>query len=275
MALPPDLDAPSLDALLALVHARCGSDFAHCDRGAAQRRIRELIRAEDVADIGVLQERVRADPVALNRLLDALVVPMTELFRDPPFWRAIRAKVVPAIRAQGRVAAWSAGCASGEEVHSLALVLEEEGLLSRSRLYATDINEGLVERARSGFLPIVRLSQDTERYQRAGGTRSLSDWYTARYDAALLRSGLRRNTVFACHNLANDASFLEFDLVLCRNVLIYFDAPSRIRALARLHESLRVGGFLGLGASESLWGTPLHGAYEAVVAGQALFRRRS
>jgi chemotaxis protein methyltransferase CheR len=199
-------------------------------------------------------------------------VNVTALFRDPPFWVALRARVVPLLRALPLVRVWSAGCATGEEAYSLAILLREVGLLSRARIYATDVDEAALERARAGEYPLDQVRDATQAYLRAGGTAAFSDYYDARAGGATMRAPLRRAIVFARHNLVTDASFNAFHLVLCRNVLIYFGPALQEQVRALVAESLAPGGVLGVGARELVETGPASG-YVELDAAARLYRR--
>ena len=192
------------------------------------------------------------DPEALAGMIRGIAVHMTEMFRDPAFFLALREQVVPHLCTHPMVRIWLAGCASGEEAYSLAILLREEGLAGRFRIYATDMDPLVLDRARQGILPLKAMQAYTRNYQSSGGRASFADYYSAGYDHALLMPSLREGLVFACHNLATDADFTASHLILCRNVLIYFKPPLRERALGLFDASLVPGGFLCLGMKESL-----------------------
>ncbi|MEA2493164.1 MAG: chemotaxis protein methyltransferase CheR, partial [Thermoleophilaceae bacterium] len=195
------------------------------------------------------------------------------MFRDPTFYRAFREKVVPLLRTYPFIRLWNAGCATGEETLSLAIVLEEEGLLERTRIYATDFNSGVVDRARRGEFPMSRMKTYTENYLKAGGGLEFSRYYTADGSVAAFSPSLLENIVFAQHNLVSDGSFNEFHGILCRNVLIYFGSPLQKRVHELFHNSLVNFGVLGLGHKETIRFTPLEHCYEPIDAREKLYRR--
>jgi chemotaxis protein methyltransferase CheR len=200
-------------------------------------------------------------------------VNVSAMFRDPAFFLTFRRVAIPLLRTYPFIRVWQAGASYGEEAYSLAVLLMEEGLYDRTLIYATDINEAALHQAREGIYPADLMQRFTQNYLQAGGTASFSDYYTARYDLAILRPSLRQNIVFSQHNLVSDGPFNEFTVVLCRNVMIYFTKPLQEHALGLLHSSLSKFGILGLGAGESLRLTPLHGLYESLAEGQKLYKR--
>jgi chemotaxis protein methyltransferase CheR len=209
----------------------------------------------------------------MERLMVSLSISVTAMFRDPSFYRAFRDKVVPLLRTYPFIRLWNAGCATGEETLSLAIVLEEAGLLERTRIYATDFNAGVVERARSGEFPIARMKAYTENYLKAGGQTEFSSYYMADGPVAHFKPSLLENVVFAKHNLVSDGSFNEFHGILCRNVLIYFGNPLQKRVHELFHASLVNFGVLGLGHKETIRFTPMERCYEAIDAREKLYRR--
>ena len=213
------------------------------------------------------------DPAALDRMLLDLSVNVTAMFRDPGFYRTFRDTVVPMLRTYPFIRIWHAGCSTGEEVYSMAILLHEEGLLERARIYATDINEVVLRHARSGIFPLNRMQEYTENYIKAGGTRSFSEYYTAKYDGALFNAALTKNVVFSQHNLVTDQSFSEFNVILCRNVLIYFDKALQERVHQLFYESLSTFGILALGSKESLRFSKFEGCYEPLSAAEKIYRK--
>jgi chemotaxis protein methyltransferase CheR len=213
------------------------------------------------------------DPEAFKRLLGDLVIPVTEMYRDPEMFLFFRREIVPHLRKLPFVRIWHAGCSTGEEVHSLAILLEEEGLLDKSRIYATDINENALEIAKDGIIPIDRMKQYTKNYQAAGGGRSFSDYYDSDHGGVRIKPHLRRNIVFARHNLVTDSSFNEFHVILCRNVMIYFNNQLRDQVHRLFYESLATEGILIVGAKESISFTPLSDRYETFNDRNRIFRK--
>jgi chemotaxis protein methyltransferase CheR len=270
----PALERLEIELLLEAIWRHYGHDFRLYAFSSLRRRLKKRLEAEGLSTFSALQERILHDPEAMNRLLGDLSVNVTGMFRDPTFFLAIRQRVVPILRTYPFVRIWHAGCASGEEVYALAILLEEEGLYERARIYATDINADAIERAKRGIFPLARMREFTGNYIGAGGQGSFSEYYTARYDAALFHPRLRRNVLFAQHNLATDASFSEFNLILCRNVLIYFSRELKDRVLDVFQTSLAPFGILCVGRRESLRFTNAEGDFEELDPKERIYRRR-
>jgi chemotaxis protein methyltransferase CheR len=261
-----------IELLLEAVCRRYGYDFRNYARTTLRRRVANMVREERLSSASALQERVLRDPAALDRLVDHIAVSATSMFRDPGCFAAVRAKVVPRLRDLPFFRIWHAGCSTGEEVYSMAILLTEEGLYDRARIYATDMSAPALERARNGIYPLSLMREFTENYLRAGGSAPFSSYYVARYESAIFRRELRRNLHFAQHNLVADRSFNEFHLVLCRNVLIYFDGDLQQRVHALLRDSLTTDGVLVLGRSEEL-PAALRDGYEVLDARERVYQR--
>ncbi len=262
-----------MELLLEGVYRRYGFDFRDYARASLRRRIGSFLRDEQLASLSGLQERLLLDTECMERLLAQLSINVTSLFRDPPFHLAFRAKVVPLLRTYPFIRIWHAGCSTGEEVYSMAILLEEEGLYDRARIYGTDMNEAALEKAKAGRFPIAKMQEYTTAYLQSGGQGTFSEYYTARYESAVMRSSLKKNLVFARHNLTTDAAFNEFHVILCRNVLIYFNKALQEKAHELFYESLCKFGVLGLGAGESLSFSGIADRYEALDRGNKLYRR--
>jgi chemotaxis protein methyltransferase CheR len=248
--------APSFDIELRLfleaVYLKYEFDFRHYAHSSLKRRVAAAMARFGCKTVTQLQELVLHDAQAFPQLLDFLTVQVSEMFRDPSYFRTLRASVIPVLRTYPSLKIWVAGCSSGEEAYSLAILLREEGLLERTLIYATDINAAALRSAETGVYDIGRLPAFTENHRQSGAPGSLSDYYTAGYGRAVLDSSLRRHIVFSDHSLATDAVFAEVQLVSCRNVLIYFDRALQDRALGLFHDALSHKGFLGLGSKESI-----------------------
>jgi chemotaxis protein methyltransferase CheR len=268
-----ELETIELQLLTEAVFRRYGLDFRNYAVASLRRRVTLAMHEENVTTISGLQEKLLHDPPAMERLLLRLSINVTAMCRDPGFFLALRQKVVPHLRSNPFVRIWHAGCSTGEEVYSMAILLQEEGLYDRCRIYATDMNEVALQRARDGIVSLDQMQEYSTNYLRAGGHGSLSDYYTANYGHAIFRSSLRKNVIFSQHNLVTDGSFNEFNLILCRNVMIYFNETLQNRVHKLLHASLRRYGFLGLGRKESLRGTPNEQDYEIIDEGERIFRR--
>jgi chemotaxis protein methyltransferase CheR len=252
---------------------RHGYDFGQYAPASLKRRVRQLVRVHGTGTISALTGRVLHEPEFVFEVLEGLSVPVSDMFRDPPVFRALRDRVLPALDSWPRITIWQAGCADGQEVWSLAILLEEAGLYDRCRIHATDFNTAALQRAHEGIYPARAAQAWSRNYLEAGGSRSLADYYSARYEFIKLDPRLLRNVSFASHHLAVDLPFCEAQLVLCRNVLIYFSAPLQDRVLASLRDSLVRGGFLCLGQGESLDFAPCATDFTAADADLRLYRR--
>lgn len=263
-----------IDALLEAVFRFYGVDFRSYARGSLRRRLRRRATLERAASISGLQELLLHSSGAMERLVGDLSINVTAMFRDPSFFRAFREKVVPCLDRYPFIRIWNAGCATGEETYSLAIVLEECGLYERSRIYATDINASVLRRAASGVFPLERMQEYTESYLAAGGTRAFSEYYVAAYDGARFDPSLSENVVFARHDLATDGSFNEFHAIVCRNVMIFFDPSLQRRVHALFHTSLVRSGLLALGQRETLAGSGHESRYDVLEPAERVYRRR-
>jgi chemotaxis protein methyltransferase CheR len=268
-----DLERIEVDLLLEGVFRHYGFDFRSYAYSSLKRRLWKRIQAEGLGSISALQDRVLHDPIMMEKLLLDLSINVSAMYRDPTFYKSFREMVVPVLRTYPFVRIWHAGCSTGEEVYSMAILLEEEGLYDRSRIYATDINEVVLQTAKNGIFPVEKMQEYTQNYLRAGGSRSFSDYYVAKYDAAIFSSSLTRNVVFSQHNLVTDRSFSEFNVILCRNVMIYFDRKLQDRVHSLFYESLVPFGFLCLGSKESLRFSKFEDCYEAVDDRNKIYRR--
>jgi chemotaxis protein methyltransferase CheR len=268
-----DLERIEVDLLLEGVFRHYGFDFRSYAFSSLKRRLWKRITTEGLRSISELQDRVLHDPAMMEKLLLDLSINVSAMYRDPSFYKAFREKVIPVLRTYPFVRIWHAGCSTGEEVYSMAILLEEEGLYDRSRIYATDINEVVLQTAKSGIYSVEKMQEYTQNYLRAGGTRAFSDYYVAKYDAAIFSSALTRNVVFSQHNLVTDRSFAEFNVILCRNVMIYFDRKLQDRVHALFYESLVPFGFLGLGSKESLKFSKYEDCYDTIDARDKIYRR--
>lgn len=248
---PAELEELELELLLEAIYRRRGLDFRNYLRSSLRRRIRNRMTQDKLPTVTSLLNRVLHEEGYLEKLLEDLSIKVTEMFRDPGFFLALRQSVVPLLREQPSLRIWHAGCATGEEVYSMAIVLEEEGLLERSVIYATDMSPCAIEQAKEGKFPLKRMQAYTKNYLQAGGRQEFSAYYTTDHSYACFHTDMKRRMMFAQHNLATDGSFNEFHLILCRNVLIYFNPELQHRVLGVLANSLAPGGFLALGGKES------------------------
>jgi chemotaxis protein methyltransferase CheR len=272
-ATRPEREVTEINLLLDGVFRHYGYDFRQYAFASIRRRTMGRAQAEGAKTVLELLERVLDDQACMGRLLRALTIHVTSMFRDPQFYIAFREKVVPFLKTYPFVRIWDAGCSSGAEVYSLAILLAEEGIYDRCRIYATDLSEDILRDAKQGMFPLNSMKEYTENYQKAGGKASFSDYYSARYDHALFRPSLRKNIIFAQHDLVAGGSFNEFNVILCRNVMIYFNNSLQDRVHRLFYQSLARLGVLGLGQRESLRFSPHEASYEMVDAAQCLFRK--
>lgn len=273
MAGSDELEQIEIELLLDGVHRLYGYDFRNYALPSLKRRIWHHAHAENVRSISALQEKVLHDRACFERFVYSLSIPVTEMFRDPGLFLAFRKKVVPLLRTYPYIRIWHAGCSTGEEVYSMAILLHEEGLYDKARIYATDMNERSLMQAKEGVYDISRMKQYTKNYLEAGGTRAFSEYYSAKYNSVILQPFLRKNIIFAEHNLATDTSFNEFNVILCRNVMIYFNDELRDHVHGLFHESLSRFGILVLGAKESIHFTKYSDSYEALDRVEKIYRK--
>ncbi|HKG94892.1 MAG TPA: protein-glutamate O-methyltransferase CheR [Gemmatimonadaceae bacterium] len=269
----PTLERLEIELLLEGIYRHYGFDFRSYAYASIRRRLWKRIETEGLPSVSSLQEKVLHDPAMMEKLLLDLSINVTAMYRDPTFYLSFRESVVPLLRTYPFIRVWHAGCSTGEEVFSMAILLEEEGLYERTRIYATDINEVVLQKAKAGIFPIERMQEYTENYIRAGGKRSFSEYYVAKYDGALFRPALLKNVVFSQHNLVTDRSFAECHVILCRNVLIYFDRPLQERVHGLFYESLATFGVLGLGSKESLKFSKYEDCFEALSVANKIYRK--
>lgn len=270
---PPGNTEIELRLLMEAIYLRYSYDFRDYSGASQKRRVLHALSQFGCPTISELQSRVLHDPGMFQQLLQFLTIPVSEMFRDPTFFLALRHQVLPRLATYPSIKVWVAGCSTGEEVYSLAILLREEGLLDRSLIYATDINPVSLDKARQGIFSLNSIKGHTVNYQNSGGKRAFSDYYTAAYDAAIFDKTLSANITFADHSLATDSVFSETQLVLCRNVLIYFNKKLQDRALGLFHESLARRGFLGLGSKESIDFSGYSTRFEALDRPERIFRK--
>lgn len=267
-----ELEQIEIELLLDGVHRLYGYDFRNYALPSLKRRIWHHVHAENVHSISALQEKVLHDRACFERFVYSLSIPVTEMFRDPGLFQTFRQKVVPLLRTYPYIRIWHAGCSTGEEVYSMAILLHEEGLYDKARIYATDMNERSLQQAKEGVYDISRMKQYTKNYLEAGGTRAFSEYYTAKYNSVILQPYLRKNIIFAEHNLATDTSFNEFNVIFCRNVMIYFNDELRDHVHGLFHESLSRFGILVLGSKESIHFTKYSDCYESLDRVEKIYR---
>ena len=270
---PHDFDI-ELPLLIEAIYLKYHYDFRQYARASLKRRLTAALSHFDCPTLSQLQDKVLRNPTMFPQLLDFLTVPVSEMFRDPSYFRSLREHVIPILRTYPSLKVWVAGCSTGEEVYSLAILLREEGLLSRTLIYATDINPNSLQKAQAGIYDLARVAGFTENHRKSGARSSLSDYYTAAYGGVMVDKSLRQHIVFSDHSLATDSVFAEVHLVSCRNVLIYFDRGLQDRALGLFREALVRKGFLGIGSKESLRFSSEADAFEELVREDRIYRRR-
>ncbi|KRE99975.1 chemotaxis protein CheR [Frateuria sp. Soil773] len=272
-AADPGIEEIELELFVRAMQRRHGYDFSQYAPASLKRRVRQLATQLDCGTISALTGRALHDAGLLPKLLEGLSVPVSDMFRDPAVFRVLREQVLPVLASYPQINIWQAGCAHGEEVYSLAILLEEAGLYERSQIFATDLSTRALQHAREGIFPVREAQQWSRNYQAAGGSRSLADYYSARYGLLKLDQRLRRHVTFAQHNLVSDRVFCEAHLVLCRNVLIYFSNPLQDHCLQLFHDSLVRGGFLCLGLRESIDAAAASTDFAPVDAARRIYRR--
>lgn len=260
--------------LLEALYRRYHYDFRNYAQASIKRRLRQARERQGIKTFSALQDRVLHDPAVAARVVRFLTVQVSDFFRDPTYFKAIREKVVPHLKTYPSLKIWIAGCSAGEELHSFAILFREEGLEDRTLFYATDINQEALDAAARGIYPLDRIAAFTENYRLAGGKASLSDYYTTGYGGAVFDKTLRERVVFSDHSLVTDAVFSEMQLISCRNVMIYFDKPLQDRAVGLFRDSLARGGFLGLGSKESLRFSEHVNAFSEFVREEKIYQRR-
>jgi chemotaxis protein methyltransferase CheR len=271
----PDVDEIELRLLMEAIYLRYSYDFRDYTGASQKRRVAYALAQFGLPNVSALQNRVLHDPAVFAQLLQFLTIPVSEMFRDPAYFLALRQQVVPVLHTYPSVKIWVAGCSTGEEAWSIAIMLHEEGLLKRTQIYATDINPASIEKARQGIFPLEAVKGYTTNYQQSGGTSAFSDYYTAAYSGARFDPFLCADVIFADHSLATDSVFAETQLVSCRNVLIYFNRKLQDRALGLFHESLCHRGFLGLGSKESIDFSGYAERFDTLAKAERIYRKAS
>jgi MCP methyltransferase, CheR-type len=267
-----DVEDIEVELFIHAMQRRHGYDFSEYAPASLKRRVQQLVRTHDTGTISELNRRLLHETGFVTRVIEGLSVPVSEMFRDPPVFRALRDKVLPVLASYPEINIWQAGCAHGQEVYSLAILLEEAGLYDRTRIYATDFNDAALHTAAEGIYATRDARDWSRNYLEAGGLKSFSDYYSARYDFIKLDQRLRRNVTFFNHNLVTDEVFCEAHLILCRNVLIYFNNALQDRTLALFRDSLVRGGFLCLGTRENIDFSPAAASFNDIDAGLRIYQ---
>lgn len=268
-----ELENIELDLLLEGIYRCYGYDFRNYAFSFLKRRVLYRIGAENLSSISALQDKVLQDPLIMKKLLLDFSISVTEMFRDPQFFLTLRKKIVPIIREYPFIRIWHVGCASGEEVYSMAIMLSEEGILNKTRIYATDINNIALEKAKLGSFPLEKMQLYTKNYIKAGGEREFSEYYAVKNNMAEFHSFLKENVIFTQHNLTTDQTFNDFHIIICRNVMIYFNKNLQNDVHQLLYNSLVLSGFLGLGKREEVRYTGYAGCYEEYDADEKVYRK--
>ena len=269
-----NIEQIEIDLLLEALYRVYGYDFRSYARASIERRTRQFLTSCACQTVSDMTAKVIHDSDLFSRLAQCYSIAVTEMFRDPFVYRILRNEVISMLRTWPHVKIWCAGCATGEEVYSLAILLKEEGVYDRCTLYATDFNDDSIDKAREGLYSTEKIQEATQNYQQLGGIRSFGQYYHSRYGAAAMDGALKERITFANHNLVTDSVFTETHLVLCRNVLIYFNRDLQNRALRLFTDSLVHGGFLCLGNKENLQFTKVHDEYETVDRNARIYRKR-
>ncbi|MFE3847801.1 CheR family methyltransferase [Flavobacterium sp. LB3P45] len=269
-------DTSDLEILLLLeaIYRKHGYDFRQYSQAHIRRRIMNRMAISGFADVSQMQSKVLNDEEFASELLQDLSITVTEMFRDPTFYRSLREKVIPILKTYPFIKIWHAGCATGEEAYSMAILLQEEGLYDRTTIYATDFNQLALNRAKEGIFSNKMIKEYTVNYQLSGGKESFSSYYTSSYDNVIMNQSLKKNIVWANHNLVTDSVFAEVNLILCRNVLIYFDKNLQNSVQTLFYNSLINGGVLCLGSKESLRYSDLYSEYQEMDNKQRIFKKK-
>ncbi|MED3561434.1 protein-glutamate O-methyltransferase CheR [Bacillus xiapuensis] len=271
---PTELQNVEMNLLLEGLYQMYGYDFRGYVRASLFRRVTNRMRLERLETITALLEKVLHDSGYLERLLNDLSIRMTEMYRDPSFFSAFRNEVVPLLRELPEIRIWHAGCATGEEVYSMAILMQEEGLAEKTTIYATDMNERALKVAQKGAFPLKKMQQYTKNYLAAGGKKAFSEYYTTDHQFAYFCPVMKEKLLFAQHNLVTDGSFNEFHVILCRNVMIYFNSALQQKVHGLMYNSLAEGGFIGLGSKESLMFVPNDIQYLEFNSQERIYRRK-
>ena len=261
------------ELILQAIYQKYGYDFRDYAKASIRRRLRYRLSQSNLKTISEMQHKLLYDKKFFDTLLLDLTINVTEMFRDPSFFKTLREIVIPELSKQPFVKIWHAGCSSGEEIYSTAILLKENGMYESSLIYATDANDAALDKAKSGIFSIDKMKDYTINYRKAGGLTSFADYYTARYDNAIMDNSLKKNIVFSNHNLVTDSVFGEMDMIMCRNVLIYFNRELQDRVFRLFRDSLRPGGFLCLGSKETIRFSSYSDDFENVVENKKIYRK--
>lgn len=268
-----EIEQIEMNVLLEAIFRRYGYDFRNYARSSLKRRLEHIQRRSKMDHMSDLLPRMLHDREFFDQFLQDMSITVTEMFRDPEFYRDVREHVVPVLKTWPFIKIWHAGCATGEEVYSMAILLKEEGYYDRAQIYATDFNRHSLTKAQEAIYPLDKMKEYSNNYNKAGGKGSFSDYYHARYGAAKIDESLKKNITFAHHNLVADGVFGEMHMILCRNVLIYFNKTFQSRALSLFHDSLCRGGFLCLGLKETIEFSDIRNQFEDIVKKARIYQK--
>lgn len=263
-----------IELFLQAIYLKFGYDFRNYGKAHIRRRLRHRMGTSGFSSVSAMIHPLLYDPLFYQEVLQDLSITVTEMFRDPEFYKTVRTEVVPMLKTYPFVKIWHAGCATGEEVYSMAILLHEEGLLNRTQMYATDFNQIALQKAKNGIYAIEKVKEFTYNYQKSAGKSSFSDYFNAHYGSVKMNDFLKKNIVFADHNLVTDGVFGEMNLIICRNVLIYFDKELQNKVIHLFYESLIPGGFLCLGSKESLRFAAKADAFDIISEKEKIYRRK-
>jgi len=263
-----------IELFLEALYQKYGYDFRNYGRAHIKRRLLHRMKLSKMESISSMQHELLYDQDFFNLILKDFSINVTEMFRDPLFYKLLREEIIPILKTYPFIKIWHAGCSSGEEVYSMAILLKEEGLYDRAQIYATDFNTNILRKAKEGIYPINKIKEFTQNYQRSGGTKSFSDYYMAKYESVIFDNDLKKNIVFAEHNLVSDNSFAEVHLLICRNVLIYFNKDLQNQVIRLLTSSILPGGFLCLGTKETIRFSKNNDCYSVVSENEKIFKKK-
>jgi chemotaxis protein methyltransferase CheR len=269
-----ETEAIELQLLVEAIYLKYGYDFRDYSRASVKRRIMHRLQLSGLPHFGEMQHEILHNVQFFEQLLLDLSINVTEMFRDPSFYKAVREEVIPILKTYPFIKIWHAGCSTGEEAYSMAILLKEEGLYDRSQIYATDFNDVVLQKARDGIYPVDQVKEYTLNYQKAGGKNSFVDYYTAKHDSIIMNRSLKKNIVFANHNLESDGVFGEMNLIFCRNVLIYFNKDLQNRVLKLFHDSLCRYGILCLGSKENIHFSACAEDFDPLVSEEKIYRKK-
>jgi len=263
-----------IDLFLEAIYQKYGYDFRNYGKAHIKRRLLHRMQLSKIPSISEMQYKILYEEAFFNLILKDFSINVTEMFRDPSFYKNVREEIIPILKTYPFIKIWHAGCSSGEEVYSMAILLMEEGLYDRTQIYATDFNHQILRKAKEGIYSISKIKEFTANYQKSGGTKSFSDYYMAKYESVIFNNELKKNIVFADHNLVTDKAFAEVHLIVCRNVLIYFNKDLQNQVLKLFTSSLLPGGYLCLGSKETIRFSDSNIYYNTIIENEKIFKKK-